>query len=72
MKNKAKKVLAKRGIVVAGRAQNAPSTNVHADKRRAKRSGDKQRLKRELQFETARTRGPFPFVTLVFSGHFLL
>lgn len=59
MKNRNKKTLLKRGIVTAGRAQNAAGAQVHADKRRAPRPLEKQRLKREYQHETARSRGPF-------------
>lgn len=61
MKNSSKKSLAKRGIVFAGRALPTPGAQAHADKRRVKRGAAKQRLKREVQLETARTRGPFPF-----------
>ena len=61
MKNSSKKSLEKRGIISAGRALSAPSAQAHDDKRRANRKTDKQRFRRELQLETARTRGPFPF-----------
>ena len=67
MKNSSKKALEKRGIVSAGRAVAAPGARAHDDKRRANRSTDKQRLKYELQQETARNRGPFPFLAPTFS-----
>lgn len=59
MKKSSKKRLQKRGIAVAGRAQNAAGAQVHADKRRAPRPLEKQRLRCQLQHETARSRGPF-------------
>ena len=62
MKNSSKKALEKRGIVSAGRAAATPGARAHDDKRRANRKTDKQRVKREVQLETARNRGPFPFV----------
>lgn len=58
MKKSSKKPLEKRGVFV-GRAKNAAGTQVHADKRRPARPLEKLRLKRELQQETARNRGPF-------------
>ena len=61
MKNSSKKALEKRGIVSAGRAAATPGARAHDDKRYANRKTDKQRLKNELQNETARNRGPFPF-----------
>lgn len=61
MKNSSKKALEKRGIISAGRAVATPGAQAHDDKRRANRKTDKQRLKRELQMETARNRGPFRF-----------
>ncbi len=61
MKNSSKKALEKRGIVSAGRAAATPGARAHDDKRYANRKTDKQRLKTELQKETARNRGPFPF-----------
>ena len=61
MKNSSKKALEQRGIVSAGRAAATPGARAHDDKRRANRKTDKQRLKREVQLETARKRGPFPF-----------
>ena len=64
MKKRSKKTLEKRGVFV-GRAANASGTQVHADKRRRARPLEKQRLKRELQQETARNRGPF-FVCLLY------
>lgn len=70
MKNSSKKALEKRGIVSAGRAVAAPGAQAHDDKRRANRTTDKQRLKREVQMETARNRGPFRFGQAPFSfGH---
>ncbi len=65
MKKSSKKTLAKRGILVAGRAQNAGGAQIHADKRRIARNLEKQRLKTQIQHETARNRGPFPFLGLV-------
>ena len=62
MKKSSKKTLEKRGILLAGRAQNAGGTQVHADKRHTPRQLEKQRLKIQLQHETARNRGPFPFL----------
>lgn len=59
MKKSSKKTLAKRGVVVAGRALNPSGSQVHADKRKPQRSLQKQRLKIQLQQETARSRGPF-------------
>lgn len=59
MKKSSKKMLQKRGITTAGRTPNAAGAQVHADKRRAPRPLEKQRLQRELQHETARSRGPF-------------
>ncbi len=67
MKNSSKKALEKRGIVSAGRAAATPGARAHDDKRRANRTTDKQRLKREVQLETARNRGPFPFGRRPFS-----
>ncbi len=64
MKKSSKKSLEKRGILVAGRAQNAGGAQVHADKRKPLRALEKQRLKTQLQHETARNRGPFPFSCL--------
>ena len=61
MKNSSKKALEKRGIISAGRAAATPGARAHNDKRYANRKTDKQRLKHELQKETARNRGPFPF-----------
>ncbi len=61
MKNSSKKALEKRGIVSAGRALPTPGAQAHDDKRRANRKTEKQRFKREVQLETARNRGPFPF-----------
>ena len=66
MKQSSKKSLEKRGILIAGRAQNAGSAQVHADKRRPPRNLEKQRLKTQVQHETARNRGPFPFYVLHF------
>ena len=68
MKNSSKKALEKRGIVSAGRAAATPGAQAHDDKRRANRKTDKQRLKRQIQMETARDRGPFPFGRASFSG----
>jgi hypothetical protein len=62
MKKSNKKTLAKRGVAVAGRALNPSGSQVHADKRKPQRSLQKQRLKIQLQHETARSRGPFPFL----------
>ena len=62
MKKSSKKTLEKRGILIAGRAQNAGGAQIHADKRRTPRNLEKQRLKTQLQHETARNRGPFPFL----------
>lgn len=67
MKNSSKKSLEKRGIVSAGRAAATPGARAHDDKRRANRATDKQRLKREVQLETARNRGPFPLGQRCFS-----
>ena len=67
MKKSNKKTLEKRGILIAGRAQSAGGAQVHADKRRTPRNLEKQRLKTQLQHETARNRGPFPFVSLIFT-----
>lgn len=61
MKGSSKKSLEKRGILIAGRAQNAGGSQVHADKRRTPRNLEKQRLKTQVQHETARNRGPFSF-----------
>jgi len=69
LKPSSKKILEKRGIAVAGRAQSAPGASVHADKRRPKRSASKQSVKREIQLETARTRGPFPFLPRAFPAN---
>ena len=69
MKNSSKKALEKRGIISAGRAVATPGAQAHADKRRANRKTDKQRLKREVQLETARNRGPFPFAGRSFSAN---
>ncbi len=70
MKQSSKKSLAQRGILVAGRAQNAGGSQVHADKRRTPRNLEKQRLKQhaktQMQHETARNRGPFPFLSPFF------
>lgn len=63
MKKSSKKSLEKRGILIAGRAQNAGGSQVHADKRRTPRNLEKQRLKTQVQNETARNRGPFSFVS---------
>ncbi len=68
MKNSSKKALEKRGIISAGRAVATPGARAHDDKRRANRATDKQRFKREVQLETARNRGPFPFGRRDFSG----
>ena len=62
MKNSSKKSLEKRGIISAGRALPTPGARAHDDKRHANRKTDKQRVRRELQLETARNRGPFPLV----------
>ncbi|PQV63048.1 hypothetical protein B1R32_11625 [Abditibacterium utsteinense] len=62
MKKSSKKSLEKRGILIAGRAQNASGVQVHADKRRPPRNLEKQRLKLQVQHETARNRGPFHFL----------
>ncbi len=62
MKKSSKKSLEKRGIVIAGRAQSAPSAQFHDDKRREVRGNAKQRLKLEIQRETARNCGPFPYL----------
>ncbi len=66
MKNSSKKALQQRGIISAGRAAATPGAQAHDDKRRANRKTAKQRFKREAQLETrqetARNRGPFPFV----------
>lgn len=59
MKKSSKKSLEQRGVIIAGRAQSAPSSQAHQDKRHLKRSTTKQKLKQELQSETARKRGPF-------------
>jgi len=61
LKNSSKKSLEKRGIQTGGRALNAPSASVHADKRHPKRSARKRELKQQMALETARNRGPFPF-----------
>lgn len=61
MKKSSKLTLAKRGILVAGRAQSAGGSQIHADKRRAPRNLEKQRLKTQIQHQTARNRGSFPF-----------
>lgn len=66
MKKSSKKTLQKRGILLAGRAQNAGGAQIHTDKRRTPRNLEKQRLKTDIQPETARNRGPFPFVGPVF------
>ncbi len=66
MKKSSKKTLEQRGVIVAGRAMNAPSSRSHEDKRHLKRSTAKQNLKREYQRETARNRGPFPFLRWYF------
>jgi hypothetical protein len=58
MKKSNKKSLEKRGIVIAGRAQCAPRAQLHDDKRREIRGNAKQKLKLDLQYETARERGP--------------
>ncbi|HEX9997435.1 MAG TPA: hypothetical protein VGB45_09850 [Abditibacterium sp.] len=67
MKKGSKLSLQKRGIIVAGRAQNANGAQIHADKRKPPRAAQKQQLKRQLQLETARNRGPFPFLRESFS-----
>jgi hypothetical protein len=54
MKKSNKKSLEKRGIVIAGRAQCAPRAQLHDDKRREIRGNAKQKLKLDLQYETAR------------------
>ena len=69
MKNSSKKALEKRGIISAGRAAGAPGARAHDDKRYANRKTDKQRLKHELQKETARNRGPFRFGQRSFIAH---
>lgn len=61
MKKSSKKTLEDRGVIVAGRALHAPSSRAHEDKRHLKRSITKQNLQKEVQRETARNRGPFPF-----------
>ena len=68
MKKSSKKTLAKRGVLIAGRAQNAGGAQIHADKRKPPRNLERQRLKIQLQHETARNRGPFPFLGLVCSA----
>ncbi len=70
MKKSSKKTLAKRGVLVAGRAQNAGGAQVHADKRKPARHLEKQRLKTQIQHETARNRGPFPFLSLIAAATF--
>ena len=74
MKNSSKKALEQRGIVSAGRAAATPGARAHDDKRHANRKTHKQRLKREVQLETrqetARNRGPFPFVRPDFAAKF--
>ena len=67
MKNGSKLSLQKRGIIVAGRAPNASGAQIHADKRKPPRAAQKQQLKRQIQLETARNRGPFPFLRPDFS-----
>ncbi len=79
MKKSSKKSLEKRGILIAGRAQNAGGAQIHTDKRRAPRNLEKQRLKQhtqiqvqhQMQHETARNRGPFPFVGFKFARLFI-
>ena len=69
MKNKSKRKLEAKGILAprseAWRTTPTPGAQAHADRRKPNRSAQKRALKRELQNETARNRGPFPFV-LVF------
>jgi hypothetical protein len=65
LKKSNKKTLEKRGVLVGGRAQSVSGAQVHADKRKPQRSLQKQRLKLQVQLETARSRGPFPFLSQV-------
>jgi len=59
LKKSSKKQLEKRGVFVAGRAQNAPGTSIHQDVRHPERNVRKRELNKQIQLETARNCGPF-------------
>ena len=62
MKKSNKQSLAKRGVIVAGRTPLTPGASAHKDDRRPDRNARKREAKRQINIETARNRGPFPFL----------